>query len=226
MPRRTVIVNPNFSRKLKELREQHAISLRRLGQMIHCSHGYLWDLEAGAKRPSMSVAALLDGALQAGGQLSALVREMSADNGLQSVGVESAGPGAPTGLEFAPDWRHGIDVAVDLWRGDMQRRELLRRVGFSATAFLPPAMRWLMASFDEQPSGAGERLIGMPDVETVRRMTSTYRTLDNQFGGGHIRDSLVRFLDGDVTDLANGLYYAATVRQLLSAVVVMTQLSG
>ncbi|MFC4066913.1 helix-turn-helix domain-containing protein [Actinoplanes subglobosus] len=226
MPRRTVVVDPDFSRKLKELRERRGLSLRRLGHMIHCSHGYLWDLETGSKRPSLSVAVLLDGALQACGQLSAMVAEVSADSGLQPVGVDSTESGVPAGLEFAPDWRHGIDVAVDLWRGDMQRRDLLQRVGFSATAFLPPAMRWLMASFDEQPSGAGERLIGMPDVETVRRMTSTYRTLDNQFGGGHIRDSLVRFLNNDVSELVRGRYDVGTGRQLLSAVAEMTQLAG
>ena len=108
----------------------------------------------------------------------------------------------------------------------MQRRNLLRQVGFSATAFLPAAMRWLMSSLDERPAGNGERLIGAADIETVRRMTSTYRTLDNQFGGGHIRDSLVRFLNADVTELINGRYDAATGRQLLSAVAETTQLAG
>jgi transcriptional regulator with XRE-family HTH domain len=193
MPRRTVVAHPDFGRKLKELREQHGLSLRRLGGMIHCSHGHLWDLESGIKRPSLSVAVLLDQALEAGGQLSAMVSEVSADTDARPVAPEHAVVAMPSGLEFAPDWRHGIEVAVDLWRGDMQRRNLLRQVGFSATAFLPAAMRWLMSSLDERPAGNGERLIGAADVETVRRMTGTYRTLDNQFGGGHIRDSLVRF---------------------------------
>lgn len=226
MPRRTVVTDPGFGRKLKELREARGISLRRLGLKIHCSHGYLWDLESGTKRPSLSVAALLDVALGAGGALSAMVREVSADTELRSVVAETGADVAPSGLEFAPDWRHGIDVAVDLWRGDMQRRDLLRRVGFSAAAFLPPAMRWLMSSLDERPVGAGERLIGAPDVETVRRMTATYRTLDNQFGGGHIRESVVRFLNGDVTDLVSGRYDAATGRLLLSAVAEAAQLAG
>ncbi|MBB2947413.1 hypothetical protein FB565_007181 [Actinoplanes lutulentus] len=108
----------------------------------------------------------------------------------------------------------------------MQRRNLLRQVGFSATAFLPAAMRWLMSSLDERPAGNGERLIGTADIETVRRMTSTYRTLDNQFGGGHIRDSLIRFLNAEVTELINGRYNVATGRQLLSAVAETTQLAG
>jgi len=116
--------------------------------LIHCSHGYLWDLEAGTKRPSPSVAALLDTALDANGQLSAMVQELSADSGeLSATGYSHGGP-VPVGLEFAPDWRHGVDVAVELWRGDMQRRDLLRGVGFSAGAFLAPAMRWLTAPLD------------------------------------------------------------------------------
>jgi transcriptional regulator with XRE-family HTH domain len=75
-----VIVNPNFGSRLRELRQQRRLSLRRLGVKIHCSHGYLWDLEAGGKRPSVSVAALLDAALGADGELSAMVNELSADN--------------------------------------------------------------------------------------------------------------------------------------------------
>ena len=226
MPRRTVVVDPEFGRKLKSSREQMGLSLRRLGQKIHCSHGYLWDLESGTKRPSISVAVLLDNALGAGGQLSALVREVSADTDVRPVAAVSNPRQVPVGLEFAPDWRHGIDVAVNLWQGDMQRRDLLRGAGFSAAAFLPPAMRWLMSPLDERPAGRGERLVGQPDIETVRQITSTYRTLDNQFGGGHVRDSIVRFLSGDVADLLNGRYDPTTGRALLAATAEATQLAG
>src|SRR3954468_10454259 len=111
MPRQTVVVDPGFGHRLKELRERNGLSLRRLGQQIHCSHGYLWDLEAGTKRPSVSVAALLDAALGGDGQLSALVREVSADSGEYAAAARSGGGLPPSGLEFAPDWRHGVDVA-------------------------------------------------------------------------------------------------------------------
>ncbi|MEU4244885.1 helix-turn-helix transcriptional regulator [Actinoplanes sp. NPDC026619] len=226
MPRRTVVADPGFGRKLKELREQSGMSLRRLGQAIHCSHGYLWDLETGTKRPSISVAVLLDHALAAGGQISAMVHELSADTAPLPVDIGPKTSAERSGLEFASGWRLGVNLAVDLWQGDMQRRVSLRDIGFSAPAFLPSAMRWLMSSFDERPVGDGERLVGLPDVETVRQMTATYRKLDNQFGGGQVRSSLVRFLNGDVTELINGRYDAATGRQLLSAVAEMMQLAG
>jgi transcriptional regulator with XRE-family HTH domain len=226
MPRRTIVAAPDFGRRLKALRERQGMSLRRLGQKIHCSHGYLWDLESGTKRPSVSVAVLLDAALNAAGELSALVHEVSADGAAPSVGARSTTSCVPAGLEFAPDWRHGLDAAVELWQGDMQRRDVLRGVGFSAAAFLPPAMRWLTAPMDERPAGDGERLVGGPDIEVVRRLTATYRTLDNQLGGGHVRESIVRYLDGDVRQLLAGRFDATTGRALLSAVAETTQLAG
>jgi transcriptional regulator with XRE-family HTH domain len=83
--------------RLRELRKQRRWSLRRLGDQVHRSHGYIWDLEVGSKRPSVSVAALLDAALAANGQLSE-VREVSADSGELSAAdystMGSAQPGS------------------------------------------------------------------------------------------------------------------------------------
>lgn len=81
MPLRTVVIDASFALVLKKLRERSGLSLRRLAKLSYCSHGYLWDLENGHKKPSVSVAALLDAALGAGGSLSAMVREVSADSG-------------------------------------------------------------------------------------------------------------------------------------------------
>lgn len=226
MPRRVVIADPNFGFRLKELREERGLSLRRLGQQVHCSHGYLWDLEAGNKRPSLPVASLLDAALGADGRLSAMVYEVSADSKPPSSIKVTYDDSVSSGLEFAPDWRHSLDIAVDLWRGDMQRRHVLRRAGFSAAAFLAPAMRWLTSPLDEKPFGPGERVVGEPDIEMVRGITGVYRTMDNQFGGGHIRESLVRFLDGDIAQLLRGRYDTRTGLALLSAAAEATQLAG
>ncbi|MFG1602821.1 helix-turn-helix domain-containing protein [Actinoplanes sp. NPDC049265] len=226
MPRRTVVADPGFGHLLKEFRAARRISLRRLGQQIHCSHGYLWDLESGKKRPSVAVATLLDDALEAGGRLSALVYEVSADTGVRSVMPEVAAAQPSAELQFAPNWRRAIDAAADLWRGDMQRRRFLRSAGFSAASFLPPAMRWLMSPLDENPTGDGEKAIGLPDVEMVRQITATYRSLDNKFGGGHVRESVVRFLGSDVTELVNGRYNAATGKKLLAAVAETVQLAA
>jgi transcriptional regulator with XRE-family HTH domain len=226
VPQRIVVTDPNFGPRLRALREERRLSLRRLGQQIHCSHGHLWDLEAGKKRPSVSVAALLDAALDAKGQLSAMVYEVSANSGDVSAQTRSDGDPLPVGLEFAPDWRHGVDIATELWRADTQRRHVLRGIGFNPAAYLTPAVRWLTSPLDEQPSSSGEHSVGQPEVDTVRRITAVYRTLDNQYGGGHIRDSLVRFLDAEVATLMRGRYDQRTGAALLSAAAETTQLAG
>src|SRR4051794_1995827 len=127
---RRIVADPNFGSLLKQLREQRRLSLRRLGQQIHCSHGYLWDLERGMKRPSVAVALLLDSALEAGGKLSALVHEVSADTREHRIPSEGSAEAVEAALEFAPNWRHGLEVAIDLWQGDMQRRDLLQKACF------------------------------------------------------------------------------------------------
>jgi hypothetical protein len=154
-----------------------------------------------------------------------MVTELSADNG-ELVVAHDAGLGVAAGLEFAPDWRHGVEVAAELWRGDMQRRDLLQGVGFSAAAFLAPTVRWLTAPLDDRPVGQGARLVGQPDVETVRQITSVYRTLDNQYGGGHIREIMVRFLGTEVSELLRGRFDARTGAALFSAAAEATQLAG
>lgn len=77
------------------------MALRRLGQAVDCSHGYLWGPEDGQQRPSVSVAALLDAALGAKGNLSALVHELSADSGGLSAATPIGRDAVSPRLEFA-----------------------------------------------------------------------------------------------------------------------------
>jgi transcriptional regulator with XRE-family HTH domain len=60
-----------FGYRLRELREQAGLSLRQLGERAHFSRGYLWELEAGKKRPTRETVSRLDAALAAGGRLAA-----------------------------------------------------------------------------------------------------------------------------------------------------------
>jgi transcriptional regulator with XRE-family HTH domain len=71
----------DFGVLMREFGLASGLSLRRLGQRVHCSHGYLWELEAGSKRPSAQIADLVDTALGADGRLSAAARRVSADTG-------------------------------------------------------------------------------------------------------------------------------------------------
>jgi transcriptional regulator with XRE-family HTH domain len=70
MVRRTT-ADSRFSARLKELREQRGLSYRNLARLVPCSHVYVWELEHGGAAPSQKVAARLDDALAAGGELAA-----------------------------------------------------------------------------------------------------------------------------------------------------------
>jgi transcriptional regulator with XRE-family HTH domain len=226
MPRQVTNADRVFGAQVKELRLQRGLSLRRLGKLCHCSHGFLWDLEAGTKRPSAAVAALLDAALGTDGRLSAMVGKLSADSGERLAAIDSDGPLSISGPDLADVWQGGVDAAAELWRADMLTRGPRQDVRFSATAFLPSAMRWLVSPLDERPVGHGERLVGEPDAVRLRELTAAYRCVDNRFGGGYVRDSVVRFLDGEVAPLLAGRFDVATGRLLLSAAAEATQLAA
>jgi transcriptional regulator with XRE-family HTH domain len=222
-----VQVHPQFRHRLCELRQAAGLSLRELAKLAHYSHTYLHDLERGIKQPTAATASRLDDALSAGGMLSTLV----------TVPVTALLPPPPmpvsshnlvdTGLEFASDWWQAVDTATGLWRQNAQGHHVLPTVGFTATAFLAPAMRWLTSPLDEQPVGRGARLVGPPDVETISRMTATLRGLDNHYGGGHIYPTIVRMLHGEVAPLLlDGRYDATTGAALFSAAAELTRLAG
>jgi transcriptional regulator with XRE-family HTH domain len=222
-----VQVHPQFRYRLHELRQAAGLSLRELAKVAHYSHTYLHDLERGVKQPTATTASRLDDALSAGGMLSTLVTVPVTDLLPPPPVPISTRNVAGTGLEFAPDWRQAVDTATALWRRNVQGLDVLRMVGFTAAAYLAPAMRWLTSPLDEQPVGLGKRLVGPPDVDTVSRMTATLRGLDNHYGGGHIYPTVVRLLHGEVAPLLrDGRYDATTGAALFSAAAELTRLAG
>ncbi|MEV1145278.1 helix-turn-helix transcriptional regulator [Micromonospora sp. NPDC049799] len=124
-------------------------------------------------------------------------------------------------------WRDDVRAAAQLWEGDVNRREMLRQTVFSSTAYTLPALRWFTATMSQPVEQEGHRAVGQPDIDTIRQMTATYRRLDNQYGGGHARNNVTRFLHHEVAPLVTeGRYAPATGRKLLTAVAELTQLAG
>lgn len=66
-------VDPRFTETLRRLRAERQLSLRDLARVSHFSKSYIHDLETGRKQPTPDVAAHLEEALQADGQLAAMV---------------------------------------------------------------------------------------------------------------------------------------------------------
>jgi hypothetical protein len=90
VPRRVVQVDPRFPRLLEELRRWRGLSLRRLVRTVNYSHTYLWEVETGRKPPTLAMAAAVDRALDAGGELAALVVERLVDEPASAGSLGSA----------------------------------------------------------------------------------------------------------------------------------------
>ncbi len=130
-------------------------------------------------------------------------------------------------VAFASSWPREVDVAASLWADDAGGPGRVRQSRFAASAFIVPTMRWLTAPLDERPIGGGNQPVEDSDVETVRRVTALFRTLDNEYGGGHIRNSVVRYLATEVAPLLRfGRYDQPVGRALFSAAAELTQLAG
>ena len=207
------VPDQRFAVRLRELREQRRMSLRALQVRALSSRSRLSDYELGKSLPPLDVAIRVDTALRAGGELVTLLTAAQ-----RTVAARE-------GLEFAPGWSRAVLVATGLWRGDVERRKVLRGAAFAASAFMAPAMR-AMLPVDEQLTGDGPRDVDESDVEMIRRVTMTLRGLDNEFGGAAVREVVVRFLDADLAPLLRGGYSETVGRSLLSATAEATRLAG
>lgn len=128
-----------FGQALRRLRGSR--SLRAVAQLAYCSKSYVWDLETARKQPTREIAAALDSALNAGGELSAFTADsrdrdpkrreswssQSANNETQrysitlpSHGVESLLEAATTGNP-TPSTLLALRTSIeDYWRRDDQ----------------------------------------------------------------------------------------------------------
>ena len=71
------------------------------------------------------------------------------------------------------------------------------------------------------------RQVGQTDVEAIREVTQTFLRLDNLFGGGRARPTVVRYLHDEVTPLLrSGNYSDAVGRELFAAAAELTRLAG
>src|SRR2546423_652596 len=78
VPRAFVVVDPHFPRRVREMRTDRSLSLRDLGKLTNYSHVYLWEVESGRKQPTVQFAQRVDAAVNARGELAAMVQERSA----------------------------------------------------------------------------------------------------------------------------------------------------
>ncbi|WP_219461665.1 hypothetical protein [Nonomuraea rhizosphaerae] len=131
------------------------------------------------------------------------------------------------GQEFTHTWKEGVATVTALWRADMERRRFLIDSTFAIGAGSVGAVRWLTATSDERPSGSGTRRVGRADIAAINEVTRSFGELDNRFGSGRVRSSVIKYLDNAVSPLLReGAYGEPTGRQLAAAAAELTRLAG
>ncbi|RJQ80446.1 XRE family transcriptional regulator [Pseudonocardiaceae bacterium YIM PH 21723] len=121
-----------FGRELRRYRLAAGLSLTGLAELVHYSKGHLGKIETGDKRAGIDLARLCDAALDAGGELAAMVTE------------DRVEPSSPAPVAEADDEVLMMTFAPDgtSWLVPMNRRQALAAgaVSLMATKLTPGAL--------------------------------------------------------------------------------------
>ena len=147
MPRCTV-VDPRFGTRMRQIRERRGLSLRDLERPTLTSKSTLHKIETGVSRPTPETVRLIDDALQAGGELMAMVHPHR--------GV----PAGEAGLRPAPPLE-----ATQAARRRVDRRHVLAEGAFVAGMAVNPEMADMLAN---EPHEMNRALDGGASEETLR----------------------------------------------------------
>ncbi|MFF1451238.1 hypothetical protein ACFVYF_24350 [Streptomyces sp. NPDC058274] len=139
---------------------------------------------------------------------------------------------SPTDLGFHPDQQrpvagralvYGEDVAetlhtlAELGSTDISRRSLLGSVPFVAGALATPQREWLLWLLENQDGPHLAPVTGGGPVEQVHAMIGMFDAMDNQYGGGGVRTSIVHYLSTEVVPLLQRRGTAPHLLRLLYA---------
>jgi transcriptional regulator with XRE-family HTH domain len=201
----------------------HGLTQGQIGSLTGTSQGRLSEWMNGKREPraTSTFERFADGLglPPAARRALGLAGEPSAATGVSLVRAREA-PGRDAGLEYpATPLQAAANVSV-LWHADLDDQGVLERGLVTPSAWTEASLRWLIApagspGHDDAPSGVR---VGAGDVERFRDTVEMFRELDDRFGGGHARDALIRYLQGDAVRLLRGRYPATVGSALLSAV--------
>ena len=145
------------------------------------------------------------------------------------IGMPLAGhlPTVDLGFAYPGTVNAAAENVALLWRADLDEASVLQRGQVDPRAWIDASLRWLVDPArrpDDEPTRGPH--IGMPDVERFRTTVDFFVQLDNRFGGGHARQSLIQYLSTDGDRLLRGRYTDKVAHLLFSAVAEATLLAA
>jgi hypothetical protein len=200
------------------------ITQGRISALTGIPQGRLSEYATGKRKPraSSTFEAFADGvglptaARRALGLAQAAASAITA--GASKDGIKLSYPGGAS---------DAVDNLSALWRVDLADTTAFQRGRFDPRAWGDASLRWLVDPGhlpDQQPASSVS--IGTGDVTRFRATVDLFVELDNRFGGGHARESLIQYLSTDGGRLLHGRYSEAVGRELFTAVAEATLLAG
>ncbi len=159
----------------------------------------------------------------------ALSRALRRPVTVADAGMPLAGhlPAVDVGLAYPDSPAAAAENVALLWQADLNEVTALQRGRVDPAAWNDASLRWLLdpgrRAREDSLSGPG---IGRSDVERFMATVDLFVQLDNRFGGGHARESLVQYLSTDGRRLLRGRYTEEVGRVLHSAIAEATLLAA
>jgi hypothetical protein len=146
---------------------------------------------------------------------------------IADVGMVPSAVAADIALALAGTWAECVTAATRLWSADAEQRRFLSSSDVALSASQAAALQWLVRPVPGPPSWPGQRRVGEPELAAIQDMVTSYRELDNRFGGGRVRGAVVHYLNAEVAPLlADGRFDSKTGGRLAAAGAELAQLAG
>ncbi|WP_328499948.1 hypothetical protein OG828_02440 [Streptomyces sp. NBC_00457] len=104
-------------------------------------------------------------------------------------------------LAYGEDMADTLHALAELGSTDISRHSLLGSVPFVAGALTDPQREWLLWLLENQDTGQLTPVADGGPVEQVHAMIAMFDEMDNHYGGGGVRTSIVHYLSTEVVPM-------------------------
>ncbi|MEU9848145.1 hypothetical protein [Streptomyces sp. NPDC047985] len=114
---------------------------------------------------------------------------------------QSQKPVVSRALTYREDVSETLHTLAELGSTDISRRSLLGAVPYVATALVDPQRHWLLWLLEDDQAPRLAVVAGSGPVEQVQAMIAMFDEMDNRFGGGGVRASIVHYLSTELAPM-------------------------
>ncbi|MFF4674007.1 hypothetical protein ACFY1C_29900 [Streptomyces sp. NPDC001279] len=128
---------------------------------------------------------------------------------------QSQKPVVSRALTYREDVGETLHTLAELGSTDISRRSLLGAVPYVATALLDPQRHWLLWLLEDDQAPRLAVVAGGGPAEQVQAMIEMFDEMDNRFGGGGVRASIVHYLSTELAPMLQQRNLPSHQRRLL-----------